>query len=727
MSAASPYRSAFLACLATALPAGLVTALADTLLTAPGGDAGTFFRVAGGLYLGLALLVGLGDGLVLGAVRATHGDGLAGRAWQRLRADEPLDRRLTASLVAGGVCALVFALGVASLAMGLVANVERKPTGALLLGFVAVALVPAMAMVFYPAYRVARRIAQLVPRVGGLPALAVLAGGVAVLGLALVALVVTTQLDWRALRLGLPLMLLVFFVAQAGLWLAGLPARLPAAAVLAFAALGVLGPIVGVAGVSPSPRALTALSVESQGARSLVALARRFGDRDKDGFSTLLGGGDCNDRDAQVNPEAKDVADNGVDENCNGSDAKPAVARPPEVVEKPGTPHFEFTGNVLFIAVDTLRADRLGAAGYQRGGKSLTPRIDGLVARGVSFTHAWAPAPHTPRSFPSLFTSRYPSSIEWDKSFSNYPKVLDKNQTVFESLSEGGYETVGVTSHFYFTSERGITQGFARFDNEGAKNIKDSNTDIAAPRIVPRALAELKRLAGEKKKFTMFVHLFEPHSTYVEHEGVKYEGTGRALFEEKYDREVEYTDRWVGELLDGLAAAGLAETTMIVLVSDHGEAFFTHSYAGTKLGWHGSALYDDQLRVPIIVVAPGLAPRRVDTPVMLVDVAPTLLDVLGLPIPAAFQGRSLAAALAGQELAAVDAHAELLPYPNNEISLKMLVTGDGKHKVIQNLTDRVWEIFDLTSDPGEQKNLAFDDPALAKKLQERLAQWVDGL
>ena len=113
--------------------------------------------------------------------------------------------------------------------------------------------------------------------------------------------------------------------------------------------------------------------------------------------------------------------------------------------------------------------------------------------------------------------------------------------------------------------------------------------------------------------------------------------------------------------------------------------------------------------------------------VMLIDVAPTILDLVGLPVPGEFQGRSLAGALAGAGLPPADVHAELLPYPNNEVSLKMLVSGDGKHKVIQNLTDRVWEVFDLGADPGEQKNLASSDKELARTLQDRLSAWIDGL
>jgi arylsulfatase A-like enzyme len=750
VSEARPYRDAFGAMVGTALGAGLLSALVEALLTLRGAagvqaaDAVAFARIAFGLYLGLALVVGLTEGVVVGAVRATHGSGGLRRGWRALVADAELDRRLAAALVAGALAALVFALLVAGLAMGLVAKVERQSTGALLLGFVAVALVPLLAALWYPTYRVTRRLARAIPRGASFPATAtlVVAGGAA--ALVLVAFVTMTRLDWRALPLGVPTMAAVFAIAQLALYLlfygrfAAWRTRLPArgAIVVGVAILAALGPIIAVSGPAPSPRTLALLAVESRGARALVAVARRAGDHDGDGYSTLLGGGDCDDHDPAVNPGARDLPGNGKDENCNGADAvahaAAAHADGAHLAADPGSdaepPAFAWKGNVVIIAVDTLRADRLGAAGYRRDGKSLTPRIDALVSKGVYFTHAWAQAPHTPRSFPSLFTSRYPSAIHWDKSFSNYPRVEADNTTVFEAFHDAGYTVAGEASHFYFTAEQGITQGFDSFDNSDAKNLKDSNTDIAAPRIVPRVKTRLGELAAAKQKFVLFTHMFEPHSTYVEHEGVTYVGSGKALFEEKYDREVEFVDHYVGEIVDAVAAAGLEGSTMIVLVSDHGEAFFTHSYAGQKLGWHGSALYDDQLRVPIVFVAPGLAPRKVDSPVMLLDVAPTLLTMAGVRVPASFQGESLVDGFVGDPLPARPVHAELVPYPNMKVSLQMQVSADGKTKLIRNLTDRVTELYDLVADPGEQKNLAFDDAARARTLPEleaELSRWAD--
>ena len=117
--------------------------------------------------------------------------------------------------------------------------------------------------------------------------------------------------------------------------------------------------------------------------------------------------------------------------------------------------------------------------------------------------------------------------------------------------------------------------------------------------------------------------------------------SGEAGLVHKYDYEIAFVDRWVGEIVDALAENGLAENTMIVLVSDHGEAFGVHRAYGQRMFFHGQTLYDELLRVPVLFVIPGIAPRKVDQPVMLIDIAPTLLATLGLAIPPAMQGRSL--------------------------------------------------------------------------------------
>ena len=719
------YRTTLTSSVGTAMLAALLVGGIDVALTLSQSDgvrpaqAFYFAGIALVLYLATGALIGLLEGTIAGAIRATHpGAGF----FSRLRRDPAFDREVTGWLLAALVAGAVFAGAVAVLAIRLVAIPERKSVGALLLGGAAAALVPIVILLAYPAYRVTRRLAPLVPRLGAIPRAAVavlLVAGVAVAGGAFVAV---TRLDWRALPLAAPLLVVAFFVAQALLGrlrpLRGRLVALVGAAAVAIAA-------VTVAAADVDERTAALLAVESRGARILVGAARRFFDRDQDGYATVLGGADCDDANPEVHPGARDVPDNGVDENCLGGDAKKggvAVAGPrPEPATTSGP---RWDGNILVVVVDTVRADRLGVAGYLRAGKSLTPRIDALAKDGVRFTHAYAQAPNTPRSFPSIMTSRLPSQIAWGSDFHNFPPLNDENLTMFEVLRDAGLHTAGFASHFYFSAGRGATQGFLEFDNEGAKTIADSNTDIASPRIVPRAVARMKQLGAEKKRFAMMVHLFEPHSRYVEHEEFPIQSKGVEGLEEKYDYEIAFVDRWVGELVDGLAAAGVAGDTMVVLLSDHGEAFGAHKFGGERMFFHGQTLYDELLRVPLIFHAPGLPARTVDSRVMLIDVAPTLAELVGVTPPPMFLGRSLRPALTGEALPPRPITAEVMPAPSWKHDLKMLIGEDDK-KIIYRISDGVFELYDLAADPGELANLAAGQPDLLARMKERITRWME--
>jgi arylsulfatase A-like enzyme len=169
---------------------------------------------------------------------------------------------------------------------------------------------------------------------------------------------------------------------------------------------------------------------------------------------------------------------------------------------------------------------------------------------------------------------------------------------------------------------------------------------------------------------------------------------------EKYDYEIAFVDMWVKKLVDAVAELGLADNTAIVIHADHGEAWGEH-----KVYFHGQDLFDEQLRVPLIIVVPGQKPQVIDDPVMLVDVAPTVLDLVGAPIPANMRGRSLLPRITGGKAAAArPLFGELLPATAWPHHATMMI--DGNHKLIHRISDRRWELYDLGSDPGEKKNLA---------------------
>jgi choline-sulfatase len=695
----------------------------DAVVCAAHGGAGGVAVLALGLYGSAAVVLGLVADLVVAGI-----DGARPADWRELRADPGRDRVVATGILAAVFGVLMIALVAAAGERVLVGKMASQKLATIAAGgLVAVGALPggALAVASLPALR---RIARALPRPAALGAtgsllLSLAAGAVLAFAVAL------SRADWRVLDLG-PLYAAGVAIALGlahGLWWFGsargrrLRARVPAAVraaapmAVAIAAMGALA--LGSRLPEDAP-AFAAIADNALGLRMLLGTARQLTDHDGDGYSARFGGGDCDDTRADVYPGADDIPGDGIDQDCEGGDAKvtgdvkPAARVEPQagssdarIAPSPARSG-AFAGNILIVTIDAFRADRLGVAGYGRPpGRSLTPTLDALARRGAYFRRAWSQAPNTPRSFPSILTARYPTDIAFDKPAVNYPNLLAGNHTFFEGLAAAGLKPIGIFSHFYFTVDRGISRGFAEWSDDGAGTIAESNKDSASPRIVPRVIARLRKAAAAHERFVLWTHLFEPHSSYMPHPEFPTSESGVPGLMEKYDYEIAFTDLWLEKLFAELKALGLDKNTAVVIMADHGEAWGEH-----KQYFHGTDLFDEQTRVPLIVVVPGQAPRVIDDDVALVDVGPTLLDLVGAPVPPAMRGRSLLPAIEGGALPFAPVFAEQMPATAWPHKAAMMV--DGRYKVIHRISERRWELYDLARDPGERTNLA-DAPALA--------------
>jgi arylsulfatase A-like enzyme len=655
---------------------------------------------------------------------------------RRLVEDVVFDGKLAAAILAGLGGAVFLGLTAAA-AQGLfIGRMASRQLAVIATFGLTLALAPAGVVVALALGRPARAVAGAIPRGRRIPRTVLVLVALALGGTA-AGLAALSRADWRVLDLG-PLEAIPIAIGLAvghGLfWYVWGPARrlharLPRLAVSAVVVSAIPVLLAFGALVPEGSPVYEAIDDGSLGLRFAIKMARALTDRDGDGFSARFGGGDCDDHQPEVYPGAEDRPGDGIDQDCQGGDARPEAAEPvaaaappePKTPVKPAAG--AFTGNLLLISIDALRADRLGVAGYGRpSGKSLTPTLDALARRGTYFRRVWSQAPNTPRSFPSMVTSRYPSDIAWQQRSLNYSPILPSNRTFFERLARGGWKPIGIFSHFYFSADRGLSKAFAEWSNDGAGTIAESNKDIASPRIVPRVVARLTKAAAAHERFALWTHLFEPHSSYMEHpEFPTSGGRGAAALEEKYDYEIAYVDRWVGKILAALDQTGLAESTAVVVWADHGEAWGEH-----KRFFHGQDLTEEQLRVPLIIAVPGQTPATVEDEVGLVDVAPTLLDLVGLPAPATFRGRSLLPRVRGKPLPPRPVFAELLPasaWPRHET---MIV--DRGRKLTHRISDRRWDLHDLHNDPKQHRNL-IDDPRhrrMAEELKGRLLRFEEG-
>lgn len=366
--------------------------------------------------------------------------------------------------------------------------------------------------------------------------------------------------------------------------------------------------------------------------------------------------------------------------------------------------------NVLVVTLDTLRADRIGAYGYPA---ARTPTIDGLAARGARFTNATTTTPLTLSAHTSLFTGTWPTTHGVRDNTGFY--VDDAVTTLAEILKGRGFRTGGFVGAFVLDARWGIAQGFDRyFDDFDLSEDVGPGLDAIQRRgadVVDQATAWLAEPATQP--FFAWVHLYDPHTPYDA--PAEFASRFPATRDGAYDAEIAYTDSQLGRLLAALGAAGQLEQTLVVVLADHGEQLGEHREQS-----HGFFIYDAAVQVPLVIAGPGVAPRVVPDQVRIVDVMPTVLDLAGVPVPAGTQGASLLPAMRGEKTSLL-AFSESW-YPRFHYGWSELkAVRDGRFKFILAPTR---ELYDVSADPGETKNLAASDPARADTMERALRALV---
>jgi len=400
---------------------------------------------------------------------------------------------------------------------------------------------------------------------------------------------------------------------------------------------------------------------------------------------------------------------------------------------------------ILLVTIDTCRSDRIGCYG---NAEASTPFLDRTAAEGVLFTNCIAEIPTTLSSHTTILSSLYPRTHRVPR---NGFRVPEDVRTIAQIFRERGFRTGAFVSAFSLHRTFGLDRGFSVYDDITDETPDGGQLERRAS-TVTRYASEWLGAAGEEP-FFLWVHYFDPHWPYdppppygsirrvpegayrtTSLEDLKRIRSGlaplrpsdRDAFFAAYDGEIAFVDRWLERLLEAVPK-GRREGLLLVIAGDHGEGFGEHMYFFD----HGEYLWASAVDVPLILHGPSIVrePRIEEAPVRLLDLAPTLLEAAGLPIPSIFEGESLLPAARGPIAPRVVFSEASKPWsiePETEYQnkYKAKAVRDERWKyIVTPFRDRK-ELYDLWEDPSETRNVIGLDPKRAAEMERSLLEWI---